>query len=67
MIHQTVSQDTFEFELHLFYISQRVIQKFCVKLPFSKENAVWFGCSLKTRPIPFSILVFSSTTIDNTV
>lgn len=59
--------DIFESELYIFYISQRVTQKYFVKLSFSKENAVWFGCSLSTLQLPFSILVFPSTTIDDTV
>lgn len=50
-----------------FNISQRVIQKSFVKLSFSKENAVWFGCNLNTLQVPFNILVFPSTTIDDTV
>uniref|UniRef100_A0A674HEW6 Uncharacterized protein n=1 Tax=Taeniopygia guttata TaxID=59729 RepID=A0A674HEW6_TAEGU len=38
---------------------------FCLKSVM--ENAVWFGCSLSTLQVPFSILVFPSTTIDDTV
>lgn len=67
IIHKTVSHDTFECELYFFYISQRVTEKFYVKLPFLKENVAWLGCRLNTCQVPFSISVFLSTTIGNIV